>query len=103
MDRTENTVPHLLFPNAAMQICLFVEPLLMNDCCIFVYSLAAAEQLIYISHWSLLKDSSRTAYRHTAISSPRAVLVTSVIGLAILPCGSFLTVITLQLFPLLPP
>jgi hypothetical protein len=44
--------------------------------------------------------SSRTAYRHTIISSlPRAELVTPVIGLTFLPRGSVLTVITLQLLP----
>jgi hypothetical protein len=44
------------------------------------------------------------AYRHTAISYfLRAVLVAPVIGLAFLPRGSVLKVITLKLLPLLPP
>jgi hypothetical protein len=43
------------------------------------------------------------AYRISAISSfVRAVLVTSVMGYSILPRGSILTVITLQLLPFIP-
>jgi hypothetical protein len=43
------------------------------------------------------------AYRISAMSSfLRTVLVISVMGFTILPCGSVLTVITLQLLPFVP-
>jgi hypothetical protein len=44
MDRTENTVPLLLFPIAAVQTCLFVKPLLSNGSCIFAYLVVVAQQ-----------------------------------------------------------
>jgi hypothetical protein len=65
--------------------CLLSKLLLSNSCCIFTSLAVVVQQRDYMPHCST----------RTAISSfPSAVLVTSVIGLALLPRGSVYTVIT---------
>jgi hypothetical protein len=51
MDRTDNTIPVLLYPVVAMETCLFAEPLLSNDCCMFAYLAIAAKQRVYMRHY----------------------------------------------------
>jgi hypothetical protein len=103
-DHVENTAPHCCSSNVAMGTRLFAKPLLSNGCFIFVTprSLSNNRSTCYIA--PSLRLFVQIAYRRTTTSSfPRAVLVTSVIGLAFLPCGSVLMESTLQLLPLLPP
>jgi hypothetical protein len=55
MDRTENTIPLLLYPNVAMETRLFAKPLLSNVCFIFAYLTVIAQQRVSMPHCSSLK------------------------------------------------
>jgi hypothetical protein len=46
-DRTENTVPLLLFAIVAVQTCLFPKPLLSDGSYIFAYLAVVAQQRVY--------------------------------------------------------
>jgi streptomycin 6-kinase len=51
MDRTENTVPLLLYPIVAMETRLFAKPLPSKGYCIFVYLAVVAQQRVYMPQY----------------------------------------------------
>jgi hypothetical protein len=55
MDHIENAIPRLLYPIDAMETRLFAKPLLSNGSYIFAHPTVAAQQWVYLPHWSLLK------------------------------------------------
>jgi hypothetical protein len=65
MDRTENTVPLLLFPIVAVQTCLFAKPLLSNGCCIFAYLVVVAQQWVYTPHYYPFESYENRFRRHS--------------------------------------
>jgi hypothetical protein len=50
-DHTEITIPLLLYPNVAVETCLFEKPLLGNGCCIFAYLAVVAQQQVYMPEY----------------------------------------------------
>jgi hypothetical protein len=51
MDRTEHSVPLLLYPTVAVETRLFAKPLLSDGCCIFAYLAVVAQQWVYMPQY----------------------------------------------------
>jgi hypothetical protein len=51
MDRTEDTIPQLLYPTVPVVTHLYAKLLLSNGCCISAYLAAVAQQRVYMPHY----------------------------------------------------